>query len=43
MSILDDWGPDNKDQSPLRIKDMTKQELSNLAFLFGGVGDGQFH
>jgi hypothetical protein len=41
MSLLDDWGPEAQDQLPLKVKDMTKQELSNMAFLFGGVGDGK--
>ncbi|RDB21926.1 hypothetical protein Hypma_010914 [Hypsizygus marmoreus] len=41
MSMLDDWGPEDSDQSPIKIKDMTKQELANVSLLFGGVGDAR--
>ncbi|THH22545.1 hypothetical protein EUX98_g8145, partial [Antrodiella citrinella] len=39
MSIIDDWGPDDKD--PLKIDTLPLSRLSHLAFLFGGVGDAR--
>ncbi|TCD63146.1 hypothetical protein EIP91_005905 [Steccherinum ochraceum] len=39
MSIAEDWGQDRSE--PLKIKSFSQQRLSNLSFLFGGVGDGR--
>lgn len=40
MSLLDDWGPDVK--APIDVKKLSAADLSNIAFLFGGVGDGMY-
>lgn len=39
MSLFKDWGPD--DPHPLMYKQMSTSQLSQIAFLFGGVGDGR--
>ncbi|TCD63142.1 hypothetical protein EIP91_005901 [Steccherinum ochraceum] len=39
MSIIDDWGPDVPD--PMNLKSLPPSHLSNLSFLFGGVGDAR--
>jgi hypothetical protein len=38
MSLIDDWGPE--DEFPLQLKELSAEELRDLSFLFGGVGDG---
>lgn len=40
MSLFDGWGPDDQDQLPLDMKSLSQDELSEVSFLFGGVGDG---
>ena len=39
MSIVDDYGPNFP--SPMDSEDISIDVLSNLAFFFGGVGDGE--
>ncbi|KAJ7750682.1 hypothetical protein DFH07DRAFT_922529 [Mycena maculata] len=39
LSLFDDWGP--RDPYPLRISTLSKARLSELSFLFGGVGDAR--
>ncbi|KAK7031941.1 hypothetical protein R3P38DRAFT_3265860 [Favolaschia claudopus] len=39
LSLFDDWGP--RDPYPLRAETFTKKRLSELSFLFGGVGDAR--
>ena len=41
MSIVDDWGPGEDDQDPLHLDQLSMARLSQLSFLFGGVGDGK--
>lgn len=41
MSIVDDWGPGEDDQDPLHLDHLSMARLSQLNFLFGGVGDGK--
>ncbi|KAH8101280.1 hypothetical protein BXZ70DRAFT_935376 [Cristinia sonorae] len=43
LSIVDDWGDRGHASSkdPLKISHLPEEELSNLAFLFGGVGDAR--
>lgn len=41
MSIIDDWGPQPEEKNPMKLEKLSPSELSNLAFLFGGVGDGK--
>ena len=41
MSIVDDWGMDDIDRDPMYIEQLSPSEMSHLAFLFGGVGDGE--
>jgi hypothetical protein len=38
LSLFDDWGP--RDPYPLKMDTLSKSRLSELSFLFGGVGDG---
>ena len=38
LSIVDDYGPYSV--SPLKLDNLSDEMLSNLAFFFGGVGDG---
>jgi hypothetical protein len=38
MSLIDDWG--ENDPFPLDLGSITSEQLSSIAFLFGGVGDG---
>lgn len=40
MSLFSDWGPDDQHSPP--YKQMSKAQLSQIAFVFGGVGDGTF-
>lgn len=44
MSIVHDYGSDQHDPDPypLVIESLSAERLSNLSFLFGGVGDGMF-
>lgn len=42
MSLFDGWGPDDQDQLPFDMKSLSKDELSEVSFLFGGVGDGSW-
>ncbi|KAJ7041619.1 hypothetical protein C8F04DRAFT_994717 [Mycena alexandri] len=37
LSLFDDWGP--RDPYPLKINTLSKTRLSELSFLFGGIGD----
>ncbi|KAJ7777182.1 hypothetical protein B0H16DRAFT_1360889 [Mycena metata] len=39
MSLIDDWGPGYK--IPVNVQNMSDEEASCLAFLFGGVGDAR--
>ena len=39
MSLMDDWGPEDDHDFPLKLDDMSTQELGDISFLFGGVGD----
>ena len=39
MSLMDDWG--EGDQFPFNLNSLSPVKLSQVAFLFGGVGDGQ--
>ncbi|KAJ7483585.1 hypothetical protein FB451DRAFT_1028935 [Mycena latifolia] len=39
LSLFDDWGP--RDPYPLNIHSFSKKRLSELSFLFGGVGDAR--
>lgn len=39
ISLFQGWGPDDPD--PLMYKRMSTSQLSQIAFLFGGVGDGR--
>ncbi|KAJ6520693.1 hypothetical protein DFH09DRAFT_1426866 [Mycena vulgaris] len=39
LSLFDDWGP--RDPYPLKTNTFSKQRLSELSFLFGGVGDAR--
>ncbi|KAJ6580630.1 hypothetical protein B0H19DRAFT_1369180 [Mycena capillaripes] len=39
LSLFDDWGP--RDPYPLKINTFSKARLSELSFLFGGVGDAR--
>ncbi|GBE90091.1 hypothetical protein SCP_1801150 [Sparassis crispa] len=39
MSLVDNWGKDYP--IPLNINQMQKDQLSELAFLLGGVGDAR--
>ncbi|KAJ6461174.1 hypothetical protein C8R47DRAFT_116012 [Mycena vitilis] len=39
LSLFDDWGP--RDPYPLKISTFSKTSLSELSFLFGGVGDAR--
>ncbi|KDQ51621.1 hypothetical protein JAAARDRAFT_704064 [Jaapia argillacea MUCL 33604] len=39
MSIIDDWGRDHP--NPLKLEGLDHRTLSNIAFLFGGVGDAR--
>ncbi|KAL6301519.1 hypothetical protein BKA93DRAFT_796987 [Sparassis latifolia] len=39
MSLTDNWGTDYP--SPLHLNEMTGDDLQNIAFLFGGVGDAR--
>lgn len=41
MSIVDDYGPNFP--SPMQLDMLPIDVLSNLAFFFGGVGDGTKH
>jgi len=38
MSLFSDWGPEAK--YPLKIEQLSMAQLSNISFLFGGIGDG---
>ena len=38
MSLFSDWGPEAK--YPLKIEQLSTDQLSNISFLFGGIGDG---
>lgn len=38
MSLFSDWGPESK--YPLKIEQLSTDQLSNISFLFGGIGDG---
>jgi hypothetical protein len=38
MSLFSDWGPEAK--YPLKIEQLSTAQLSNISFLFGGIGDG---
>lgn len=40
MSLFDDWGPKDDSPFPLNVKALSKTQLSQVTFLFGGVGDG---
>ncbi|KAJ7662858.1 hypothetical protein B0H17DRAFT_1257681 [Mycena rosella] len=39
LSLFDDWGP--RDRYPLKINTFSKTRLSELSFLFGGIGDAR--
>ncbi|KAJ7500536.1 hypothetical protein B0H11DRAFT_1995698 [Mycena galericulata] len=39
LSLFDDWGP--RDPFPLRVNTLSKARLSELSFLFGGIGDAR--
>lgn len=44
MSIVDDWGPGlGENKEPLKLDKLPIPRLSSLAFLFGGVGDGNVY
>lgn len=40
MSIIHDYGTEEKNPIPLKIQTFSDERLSNISFLFGGVGDG---
>lgn len=42
MSIVHDYGREQHDPTPVQlvIGSLSTEHLSNLSFLFGGVGDG---
>lgn len=40
MSLIDDWGPEDDHDFPLNLNELSMQELGDISFLFGGVGDG---
>lgn len=40
MSIIHDYGTEEKIPIPLKIQTFSAERLSNISFLFGGVGDG---
>ncbi|TCD63140.1 hypothetical protein EIP91_005899 [Steccherinum ochraceum] len=42
MSIVDDWGPGPDEKDSMNLNKLSTEQLSRLAFLFGGVGDGRF-
>ncbi|KII94960.1 hypothetical protein PLICRDRAFT_33788 [Plicaturopsis crispa FD-325 SS-3] len=39
MSLLDPWAKDGRDA--LKLADLKEERLSNLSFLFGGIGDAR--
>lgn len=39
VSLADDWGPVKRD--PIKLRSMSTDQLSQLAFLIAGVGDGR--
>jgi hypothetical protein len=38
--LMDDWG--EGDQFPFNLNILSPEQLSQIAFLFGGVGDGPY-
>ncbi|KAI0366579.1 hypothetical protein BV20DRAFT_971757 [Pilatotrama ljubarskyi] len=41
INLMDGWGPNSTDPDPLELHELPEASLSELAFLFGGVGDGR--
>ncbi|KAJ7708983.1 hypothetical protein B0H17DRAFT_1124763 [Mycena rosella] len=40
MSLIDDWGP-NHSEASIKLESMSDQDISQMSFLLGGVGDAR--